>query len=42
MREGATAVADQVFAGARPQPDNAFKVTLAKRTLAAAISEARA
>ena len=42
MREGAAAVADQVFAGARPQPDNAFKVTLAKRTLAAAISEARA
>ncbi|MFD1787598.1 FAD binding domain-containing protein [Sphingomonas floccifaciens] len=42
MRDGAKAVAAQVFAGARPTEDNAFKVPLAERTLAAAIAEARA
>ncbi|WP_294338002.1 xanthine dehydrogenase family protein subunit M [uncultured Sphingomonas sp.] len=42
MPDGAKAVALQVFADARPTKDNEFKVPLAERTLAAAISEARA
>lgn len=42
MGSGAKAVAAQVFADARPTEDNAFKVPLAERTLAAAIAEARA
>ncbi len=42
MPDGAKAVAAQVFAEARPTKDNEFKVTLAERTLAAAIAEARA
>ncbi|RYF93005.1 MAG: xanthine dehydrogenase family protein subunit M [Caulobacteraceae bacterium] len=41
MPGGARAVAEQVFAGARPTEENAFKVTLATRTLGAALSEAR-
>ncbi len=41
MPRGAKAVAARLLAGARPQPDNAFKVTLAERTLGAAIAEAR-
>ncbi|MDO9335641.1 MAG: xanthine dehydrogenase family protein subunit M [Caulobacter sp.] len=41
MPGGAKAVAEQVFAGARPTEENAFKVTLATRTLGAALSEAR-
>ena len=31
-----------LFAGARPAPDNAFKLTLAERTLAATLAEAKA
>ncbi|MBM3928168.1 MAG: xanthine dehydrogenase family protein subunit M [Sphingomonadales bacterium] len=42
MPRGAKAVTDQVFAGARPTKDNAFKLALAERTLAAVIAEARA
>ena len=42
MRDGAKAVAAQVFADARPTKDTEFKVPLAERTLAAAIAEARA
>jgi len=39
---GAQAVYDQLFADARPTPENAFKLTLAKRTLASVLTEARA
>ncbi|TCM20405.1 xanthine dehydrogenase YagS FAD-binding subunit [Novosphingobium sp. PhB165] len=42
MRDGAAAVAAQVFAGARPTHENAFKVPLAERTLAGVMAEARA
>lgn len=42
MSQGAKAVTDQALAEARPQPDNTFKLKLAERTLAAALSEARA
>ena len=38
---GAKAVAAQAFAGARPTPDNAFKIPLAERTLASVLSAAR-
>lgn len=41
LPRGATAVARQVFADARPTPDNAFKLPLAERTLAAALNDAR-
>lgn len=41
MSHGAQAVTEQALADARPTPDNAFKVSLATRTLAAAISDAR-
>jgi xanthine dehydrogenase YagS FAD-binding subunit len=41
MPRGAKAVADQLLAGARPTADNAFKVTLVQRTLAAVMSEAK-
>jgi len=39
---GAQAVYDQLFSHAHPTPENAFKLTLAKRTLASALTEARA
>jgi xanthine dehydrogenase YagS FAD-binding subunit len=41
MPQGAKAVADLALAEARPTEDNAFKVTLAERTLASALSDAR-
>jgi xanthine dehydrogenase YagS FAD-binding subunit len=41
MPRGAKAVADQLLAGARPTADNAFKVALAQRTLAAVMAEAK-
>ncbi len=41
MPHGAAAVVGAAFAGARPTHDNAFKLTLAKRTLAAAMAQAR-
>jgi xanthine dehydrogenase YagS FAD-binding subunit len=41
MRSGATAMADQLLAGARPTAENAFKITLAQRTLAAVMAEAK-
>ncbi len=41
MRQGARAVADRLLDGARPTPENAFKMPLAERTLAAALSQAR-
>ena len=42
MPQGAKAVATQVFADAKPTQDSAFKVPLAMRTLASALSEAKA
>lgn len=41
MPRGAKAVADQLLAGARPTHDNAFKITLVQRTLAAVLAEAK-
>ena len=41
MPRGAKAVTDQLLAGAKPSSDNAFKVILAQRTLAAVMSEAK-
>ena len=41
MPRGAKAVAAKLLAGAKPQPDNAFKVALAERALGAAIAQAR-
>jgi xanthine dehydrogenase YagS FAD-binding subunit len=42
MARGAAAVAAKLLAEAKPQPDNAFKVALAERTLGAALAQARA
>lgn len=39
---GAGAAASELLKGARPQPENAFKVTLAERSLAAALAQGRA
>ncbi|WP_242098444.1 xanthine dehydrogenase family protein subunit M [Sphingomonas sp. CROZ-RG-20F-R02-07] len=41
MPQGAAAVTAKAFAGAKPTHDNAFKLPLATRTLAAALAEAR-
>jgi len=42
LPHGAKAVTDRLLAGARPTADNAFKLPLAERTLAAALAQARA
>jgi xanthine dehydrogenase YagS FAD-binding subunit len=42
LPQGVKAVTDRLFAGARPTDENAFKLPLARRTLAAALSQARA
>lgn len=42
LPQGAQAVYDALFAGAHPTPENTFKLTLAKRTLAAVLTQARA
>jgi xanthine dehydrogenase YagS FAD-binding subunit len=42
MPRDAKAVAAQLLAGAKPTPENAFKLKLAERTLAAVLTEARA
>jgi xanthine dehydrogenase YagS FAD-binding subunit len=42
MPRGARDVAGQLLAGARPMPDNAFKIPLAERTLAAVIDQGKA
>jgi xanthine dehydrogenase YagS FAD-binding subunit len=42
MSRGAKAVAERLLAGARTTPDNAFKLRLVERTLAAVLSEAKA
>jgi xanthine dehydrogenase YagS FAD-binding subunit len=42
MPRGAKAVAGRLLAGAQPTKDNAFKVPLVERTLAAAMTQARA
>jgi xanthine dehydrogenase YagS FAD-binding subunit len=41
LPRGAKAVASALFADAKPQHDNAFKLTLAERTLGAILTEAR-
>jgi xanthine dehydrogenase YagS FAD-binding subunit len=41
MPRGAKAVTAKLLAGARPTEDNAFKVTLVERTLAAVLAEAK-
>ncbi|MEZ4128545.1 lipase secretion chaperone, partial [Salmonella enterica] len=41
LPQGAQAVAERLLAGARPTHENAFKLPLAERTLAAALSQAR-
>ena len=41
LPRGSQAVATTLLAGARPTPDNAFKVPLVERTLAAVLAEAR-
>jgi xanthine dehydrogenase YagS FAD-binding subunit len=41
MPQGAKAVTDELLAGARTTPDNAFKVPLVQRTLAAVLADAR-
>jgi xanthine dehydrogenase YagS FAD-binding subunit len=41
MPRGAKAVIARLLAGAKPTNDNAFKLPLAERTLAAAMAEAR-
>lgn len=41
MAKGSAAVANRVFADARPTHDNAFKLQLAERTLAAVLAESR-
>jgi len=41
MPNGAKAVTAQLFAGAKPTPENAFKLPLVERTLAAVLAEAR-
>jgi len=42
LPRGAKAVTGPLLGGARPRPDNAFKIPLVERTLAAALSEANA
>ena len=41
LPQGAEAVVEQVFAGARPTAQNAFKLPLARRTLAYVLSQAK-
>jgi xanthine dehydrogenase YagS FAD-binding subunit len=42
LPRGAKAVTDRLLAGAQPTADNAFKLPLAERTLAAVLSQAKA
>ncbi len=41
MPRGAKAVTERLLADARPQHDNAFKLTLVERTLASVLAEAK-
>ena len=41
LAAGSSKVVEQAFAGATPKPDNAFKIPLARRTLAGILAEAR-
>ena len=41
MPRGAKAVTTQLLAGAKPTPENAFKLTLVERTLGAVLAEAK-
>ncbi|MEE3624373.1 hypothetical protein UCD39_10295 [Nitrospirillum sp. BR 11752] len=42
LKQGAKETTALLLAGARPTPDNAFKIKLAERSLAAVLREARA
>ena len=42
LPHGAKAVVDRAFADARPTEDNAFKIPLARRTLAGVLADAKA
>jgi xanthine dehydrogenase YagS FAD-binding subunit len=42
LPNGAKATMARLLEGAEPRPDNAFKIPLAERTLAAALAEAKA
>ena len=42
LPEGAAAVSERLLAGARPTDDNAFKATLAQRTIASVLAQAQA
>jgi xanthine dehydrogenase YagS FAD-binding subunit len=41
MPRGAKAVTERLLSGAKPTRENAFKLPLAERTLAAVLNEAR-
>jgi xanthine dehydrogenase YagS FAD-binding subunit len=41
LRDGAKATASRLMEGAAPRPDNAFKIPLVERTLAAVLAEAK-
>ena len=41
LKSGAKAVADLLLAGAKPTSDNAFKITLVQRTLAAVLADSK-
>jgi xanthine dehydrogenase YagS FAD-binding subunit len=41
LPRGAKETAAAIFAGAKPTKENAFKLTLAERTLAAVLAEAK-
>jgi xanthine dehydrogenase YagS FAD-binding subunit len=40
LKRGAKAVTEGLLAGAKPTPDNAFKLTLVERTLGAVLAQA--
>jgi xanthine dehydrogenase YagS FAD-binding subunit len=42
MPRGSKDVTTQLLAGAKPTPDNAFKLRLVERTLAAVMADAKA
>jgi xanthine dehydrogenase YagS FAD-binding subunit len=41
LPRGATPAAERLLAGARPTPDNAYKLPLVERTLAAVLEQTR-
>jgi len=42
LPDGAARVTDALLSGAKPTPDNGFKLTLARRALGSVLMEARA